>query len=273
MQSLGSRALMLVPVRRGDETIGGILLEDARNSDGAREFLGTVAAILASTLKEAGISEQPTKVARIEAVKERSSRPILSADLRPSTVERANLKSDHFSEVAVMALLLSGSLELAKKCGAADVGMAAQITEFLQEIAAEYGVTYVKFVGQEAIAAAGFEPSDEDPMASVASLAIAVRDRLSHLIDTSGHAAEFRIGLGFGEGYGCLVGRERAHFNLWGQAFEVAGTMARSAQPGAIQASAAAYAQLRQDFLFRPRGTFYQPGVGQSHTIVLAGQL
>jgi adenylate cyclase len=172
-----------------------------------------------------------------------------------------------------MALSLSGSLELAKKCGSGDIGMAAQITEFLQEIAAEHGVSYVKFVGQEAIAAAGFEESDEDAMTAIASLAIAVRDRLSHLIDSSGHAAEFSIGLGFGEGYGCLVGRERAQFNLWGQAFETAGIMARSAQPGAIQASAAAYARLRQDFLFRPRGTFYQPGVGQSHTFVLAGQL
>ncbi len=42
---------------------------------------------------------------------------------------------------------------------------------------------------------------------------------------------------------------------------------------GAIQASAGAYARLRQDFLFRPRGTFYLPGVGQSRTFVLAGQL
>jgi adenylate cyclase len=49
--------------------------------------------------------------------------------------------------------------------------------------------------------------------------------------------------------------------------------MARSAAPGAIQASAGAYARLRQNFLFRPRGTFYLPGVGQSRTFVLAGQL
>jgi class 3 adenylate cyclase len=274
MQSLGSRALSLVPLRRGDETVGAILLEDAKDLGGAKEFLRTVAAILASALKpEDRESERPVQAAREQTIKRQSSRPIGSADLGPSAVERANLKSDYFPELAVMALSLSGSLELAKKCGSGDIGMAAQITEFLQEIAAEHGVSYVKFVGQEAIAAAGFEESDEDAMTAIASLAIAVRDRLSHLIDSSGHAAEFSIGLGFGEGYGCLVGRERAQFNLWGQAFETAGIMARSAQPGAIQASAAAYARLRQDFLFRPRGTFYQPGVGQSHTFVLAGQL
>ena len=47
----------------------------------------------------------------------------------------------------------------------------------------------------------------------------------------------------------------------------------RNAPPGGIQASAAAYAGLRLDFLFRPRGSFYQPGVGDARTYVLAGQL
>jgi class 3 adenylate cyclase len=51
------------------------------------------------------------------------------------------------------------------------------------------------------------------------------------------------------------------------------GIMAQSATPGAIQASGAAYEQLKQDFLFRPRGSFYLPGRGQAQTFVLAGQL
>ena len=35
--------------------------------------------------------------------------------------------------------------------------MAVQITELLQETFAEHGITYLKFVGQEAIAAAGLD--------------------------------------------------------------------------------------------------------------------
>ncbi len=49
--------------------------------------------------------------------------------------------------------------------------------------------------------------------------------------------------------------------------------MAASATAGAIQASEAAYTRLRENFLFRPRGSFYTPGVGESRTFVLAGQL
>jgi len=39
------------------------------------------------------------------------------------------------------------------------------------------------------------------------------------------------------------------------------------------EATEAAYRRLRQDFLFRPRGSFYLPNVGVAQTFVLAGRL
>ncbi|HKP24682.1 MAG TPA: cache domain-containing protein, partial [Dongiaceae bacterium] len=275
MQSLGSRGLTIIPLRREDPVIGAICLEDPGPLEGARDFLRTLAAVASTTLAPEARDEQaarPTMV-RARAPADDAIQPILSADLAPTAAERASLRAEYFPDVAVMSVSLTGAMQLAQKCGASDSGMAVQISECLQEIASEHGITYLKFVGQNAIAAAGFERQDPDAMNGIATLAVAIRDRLSALTDTAGPGAEFRIGLGFGGCYGCLVGRERQQFNLWGEAFETADLMARSAAPGAIQASAGAYARLRQDFLFRPRGTFYLPGVGQSRTFVLAGQL
>jgi adenylate cyclase len=276
MQSLGSRAIAIVPLQRAESVVGAICLEDSGPLDGVRDFLRTVAAMISPTLQPEARDDRPAArkpVAKAQAAEEEAIQPILSADLARKSAEHAHLRAEHFTDVAVMSLSLTGATQLAKKCGAADTGMAVQISELLQEIASEHGITYLKFVGQDAIAAAGFDRQDQDAMNLIAALAITVRDRLSELIDTAGPGAEFRIGLGFGGCYGCLVGRERQQFNLWGEAFETAHHMARSAAPGAIQASAGAYARLRQDFLFRPRGTFYLPGVGQSRTFVLAGQL
>lgn len=275
MQSLGSRALTIVPLRREERIIGAMCLEDPGSLDGAKDFLRTVAAMASPVLAPEPRDQEATRpvLARAPAPAAGDVQPILSADLAPSATERANLRAEYFADVAVLSLLLTGAIQLARKCGASDSGMAVQISECLQEIAGEHGITYLKFVGQNAIAAAGFERQDEEAMNQIAGLAIAVRDRLSALTDTAGPGAEFRIGLGFGGCYGCLVGRERQQFNLWGEAFETADLMARSAAPGAIQASAGAYVRLRHDFLFRPRGTFYLPGVGQSRTFVLAGQL
>jgi adenylate cyclase len=276
MQSLGSRSLSVYPLRRGQVMLGAVCLEDIRASAETSEFVRTVAAIFAASLQAPAEANRPPEAASARAAPTAapaSSAPIRSADLASAAVERAGLRAEYFPELAVMTLHLSGSLELAGKADAGDVGMAAQVTEVLQEAAADHGVTYLKFVGQEAVAAAGFERPDEEAMTRIGAAAVAIRDRLSQLVETGDHDVAFRIGLGFGPGYGCYVGRERQHFNLWGEAFETADLMAQSAAPGAIQASAASYARLRQDFLFRPRGTFYLPGVGQSGTFVLAGQL
>ncbi|HJT13425.1 MAG TPA: cache domain-containing protein [Dongiaceae bacterium] len=273
MQSLGSRALTIVPLRREDVIVGALCLEDPGSLEGAKDFLRTVAAMASTTLAPASRDEVAAPAPKEQASATDAVQPILSADLAPNAAERASLRAEYFPEVAVMSLSLTGAVQLAQKCGAGEIGMAVQISECLQEIAGEHGITYLKFVGQNAIAAAGFERQDEEAMNWIAALAIAARDRLSALTDIAGPGAEFRIGLGFGGCYGCLVGRERQQFNLWGEALETADLMARSAAPGAIQASAGAYARLRQDFLFRPRGTFYLPGVGQSRTFVLAGQL
>jgi class 3 adenylate cyclase len=275
MQSLGSRALTIIPLRREDPVIGAICLEDPGSLEGAKDFLRTLAAVASTTLapetRDEAITHQP--MTREQTPASDTIQPILSADLAPNAAARASLRAEYFPEVAVMSLSLTGAIQLAQKCGASESGMAVQISECLQEMASEHGITYLKFVGQNAIAAAGFDRPDQDATNWIAALAIAVRDRLSALTDAAGPGAEFRIGLGFGGCYGCLVGRERQQFNLWGEAFETADLMARSAAPGAIQASAGAYVRLRQDFLFRPRGTFYLPGVGQSRTFVLAGQL
>ena len=49
--------------------------------------------------------------------------------------------------------------------------------------------------------------------------------------------------------------------------------MAQTALPGTIQATEAAYAHLRQDFLFRPRGRFFLPRVGEAQTFLLSGRI
>jgi adenylate cyclase len=276
MRPLGCRGLTIVPVQRGEQVIGALLLEDHGPLHNQQDLLSTMAAVFGSLVKleteDAVPDARPARQARDRAAAAQPA-PALAADFSPTAEDRAKLRSEHFGELAVMALSLSGALALAKKCGDTDVGMAAQITEILQESAAEHAVRYLKLMGQEAIAAAGTDEGAEEATARIAAMAITVRDRLSHLIETTGHGAEFRIGLAFGSGYGCLLGREQQQFNLWGDACETAAIMAQSAAPGAIQADAGVYARLRQDYLFRPRGSFYSPGIGYSRTFVLAGQL
>jgi class 3 adenylate cyclase len=172
-----------------------------------------------------------------------------------------------------MVLRVSGALALAKRMADGEGGLAQWMAEVIQDAAAEHAIGYVKLVGQQVIAVAGFEPDGDDAMTRVATFAIDVREQLLQRLDSTSMGAEFRIGLAFGSCFGCMLGHRHDHFNLWGEAIELADVMARTAAPGAVQASESAYARLRKDFLFRPRGSFYRPGRGESRTFVLAGQL
>jgi class 3 adenylate cyclase len=282
MRSLGSRALTAIPLCRGDRPAGVICLEDAKISEGMQEFLRTVAGMLSPALKAAESSSDPaaepsSESARLSAQASTGDKApgprIFSADLGPSPAERATLGAGYYPTIGAMVLQLSGTIALARKTAADSFGAAAWIAELLQQEAAEHDIPYLKFVGQQAVAAAGLDEHEEDPMARVAAFAVAVRERLTHLFDAIGRDAEFKIGLGFGGCLGCEIGRNPTQFNLWGDAIHSAEIMASSSIPGAIQASEAAYARLHHDFLFRPRGSFYASGTGESRTFVLAGQL
>ena len=76
----------------------------------------------------------------------------------------------------------------------------------------------------------------------------------------------------WGQFLGATLGSAPGLFNLWGEAVHGAGALAATAPDDAIQASEQAYLLLRRDFLFRPRGLFHRPRIGDTRTYVLAGR-
>jgi class 3 adenylate cyclase len=275
MQPFRSQSLSVAPLRRAGRIIGAICIEDARRdvrSPETVETLNTIGAMLASTL-DIEADGPPSAEARPAKQGERSPIRFASSDIALSAAERADLNAELHAEVGAMVLRVSGALALAKRMADGEGALAQWMAEVIQDAAAEHAIGYVKLVGQQVIAVAGFEPDGEDAMTRMATFAVDIRDQLLQRLDSARMGAEFRIGLAFGPCFGGLLGHKHDHFNLWGEAIELADVMARTAAPGAVQASESAYARLRKDFLFRPRGSFYRPGLGESRTFVLAGQL
>lgn len=287
MRPLGSRNLLVVPMQSHAGTVGAICLEDAREIEGTRDFLHTIASMMALRLDDVeqnGEARSPAAdvPAPAAAVSQQIDPALASADLAPDPLAGIDLAATPYRGVAVMVLRLADPLALAKRAGSGGEAddLANAVACALQSEAARHGVTYLKLVGQQAIAAVGAPPAageqqsgDPEAMPRIAAFALAVRDRCSTLFDEAGQEVDFHIGLDCGICFGGGIGASPRQFNLWGEALETAAIMAASAPPGGIQASAAAYGRLRQDFLFRPRGSFYLPGIGDARTYVLAGQL
>ena len=273
MSPLGSRRLLAVPVHHGARVVGSIWLEDAAAGEETREFVRAAANMVALRMEDA-VEHAPRAEAapvRVPAPTPAGTRSFV-ADLRTRRIDAAGLHAEVFTDVTVMVLQFTDSEAMAARCADAERALSDEIACALQEIATSRDVPYLKIVGHEAVAAVGFGPDDQGAPLAIADMAVTLRDRCIQLYEDSDRAQDVRIGIDCGPAIGCAIGREPRVFNLWGDAVRTAHAMAASAWPGTVQISQTAYERLRHDFLFRPRGRFYLPRVGEAQTFVLAGR-
>jgi len=276
LNALGTKSLLSMAVRRDDRIVGAIWLEDAPVTSGNRDFVRAVANMLAVRL--AGPPATPVTRERAVALDKPAAAPQpaphnFAADLRPAVIDLSAVHAETYTAVAVMVLRFTDDRAVAERPSGEPRCIFDEIARGLQLIAATNGVPYLKLAGHEVIAAAGFGPAEQAAATAIADVALAVRDRCIVLFDESERAHEFQIGIDCSIAIGGAVGSDPRIFNLWGEAVRSAETMAASAPVGTVQATEAAYRQLRRDFLFRPRGSFYLPNVGATRTFVLAGRL
>jgi class 3 adenylate cyclase len=153
-----------------------------------------------------------------------------------------------------------------------DSRVAHRIACAAQTIAAAHTIPYVKMLGGSIVAAAGHAGSDRTATARLADAAIALREACADMFDQSDDGAAFGLGLDAGTVQTGQLGSAPGLFNIWGEAVRGAETLAGSAPAGAIQVSEAVFALLNRGFLFRPRGRFHRPGIGETNLYVLAGR-
>lgn len=279
MHPVDTRTLYVRPVMVADDTAGAIILEDAPEVGQARDFVQAVANMLAARLRRVGAVAPAETMGVSPAVAE--DRPPILAGERSFTAELALrgldpevMGAEVFPAVAVMVIKLADPAAMAMPCTVDGAILADRVAAALQEIAEVHDIPYMKLVGHDVIAAAGCTPGDSSAILRVADAALAARERCLDLFEEADRPPAFRIGIDFGIAIGSQVGRQPRLFNLWGEAVRTADTMAASAaQAATIQVSEAAYQRLRQQFLFRPRGSFYVPRVGPARTFVLASRL
>ena len=279
MAPLGSTSLLAMPVLRCGAAprpvLGMVLLEDARHDPAAHDLAQACAALVSLRIPAEAVAAAAGPPAigppAVGAVEQPGDRTRLDAALLPAPADGLVMPGQAHASVLVLRL---------PDAAMAGTGttMAHQVAGAAQRIAAAHGIPYIKMLGATVVAAAGYTAPDaglhhgRDAAARLADAAIALREACAGLFELGDDSAGFRLGLDSGAVRGGAIGATPSLFNLWGEAFSGAEDLAGSAPSGAIQASEQAYRLLREAFLFRPRGLFYRPGTGETHSYVLAGR-
>lgn len=301
MRSSETKSALITPVLGRDGTIGAVIIEDTPYLHNIRHiskiFSGLVAMrfvaaavqfsadnhivssdeqhpVTATTHLTENIQDNLSTLTR----EQKAAFLVKPGSTRYNDVQFDALDQDEqqgiYPSVAVMNIAFSGYLT-------SDIDMTAKLVTpikdlviVLQDIAKKYGLFYVKIMGGHLVAVAGCtkEPDVTAPI-RLAHAALDMRAACLEMIPGIGTESNFGIGIDVGPAIGSWFGKDPKVFNLWGPTIGMSALMANMATDGgAVQVTQSAYNDLKNDFLFRPRGTFFIPKVGISHTFILAGR-
>jgi adenylate cyclase len=300
MAPLGTVGLFAVPVMRAgpgpaERTAAGVVvLEDARRDPAARDITracATLVALRTPALAPSGVALPAVPLEPAMAA-DSGVEPEIADAAGPSVddgrgldaaliaygVAGAGFAAQAHARVAILVLRLPEAViaqAAPADLGAPAASLAHRIACAAQDIAAANDIPYMKMLGASIVAAAGYDGGDAasaEAIVRLADTAIALREHCAELFDGIEGPSEFGLGLDAGLALSGMLGAAPGLFNLWGEAMRGAEALAGSAPDGVIQASDQAYLMLRQDFLFRPRGRFHRPHIGEARSYVLAGR-
>jgi class 3 adenylate cyclase len=273
MDPTGGGGIDVAPVRRADKVVGAIVLEDASRLSDAREFATLCAGVLSMRMTDRADEPPASSVRRTGGKPVETAERQADSDLVRLTRGGSAVGAEVFRSVAVMSIRFSDWAAMAKRDLGGGSSIADDVASALQEIAAAHDLHYVKLVGDKVVAAAGFTANDTTALQRVADASIAARDRCLELFESNRRPRSFRIGISCGLAVGGNVGHEPRLFNLWGDTVRTSEILADTGVgAGTIQVCGTTYRRLRDEFLFRPRGTYYLPGFGAMNTFVLGSR-
>lgn len=269
MDGQDRRSLLAVPVQAEGRVLGSIWVEDAAADVSIADFVHAVANMLAPRMitMPARKFEQPRELA--SAIPEPDVVRTTNAELALRGLDPTSLSANVYTDVTVLTAYFADRTG----AGATPVVLADKIACTAQAVCAEAVAPYIKLVGHQLVAANGFGARDPNAAIRMAEAALDLRDRCRALFEDADLPPAFLIGLDCGIAFGSLVGDAPRLFNLWGEVVRTSGEMAETAPQAGIQVTEAAYRRLSTRFLLRPRGSFYLPTIGASHTFVLGGRL
>jgi class 3 adenylate cyclase len=295
LQPLGCTSLAASPIRYQDVTEGALWFEQEPLqrgwSDEEISFMHTIANMLALrfSVSRQSLSQEPVRLdgtaggqepesvsAQINDEDDPTETPLYSLESRMAAagVFPDQSAADIHEETTVLALQFTDPVSLGLCVDdSKSTSMVDQMIAYLEKETSSLGIDHMAIMGEEIICAAGIKPGSENHARRIADLALRLQNQCSGLFTSLNTTMKFCIGIDTGAVMGSATGLEAKTYNLWGEATRFASKMAESGVPGGIQVSQATYRRLRAAYLFKMRGRYYLPGIGEISTYLLTGRI
>jgi class 3 adenylate cyclase len=182
--------------------------------------------------------------------------------------------ADHHDEISVLFADLAGfTVRSAREAPAETVAVLNEVFSVFDDLVRRYRLEKIRTIGDSYMVAAGAPIARPDHLQAICALALDQRREVARLNANHGWDLSFRIGINFGPAVAGIVGREKFHYDLWGDTVNVASRMESHGLPDQIQVTEAVYERLKEEFVFERRGLIDVKGKGPTLTYLLVGRI
>ncbi|MHA2027836.1 MAG: adenylate/guanylate cyclase domain-containing protein [Candidatus Kariarchaeaceae archaeon] len=180
---------------------------------------------------------------------------VLPVEIIPHLKDNTNeVYAERFERVSILFADIVGFTSLSTKLAPRDMVMLLnEIFTKFDTLLAKYDVEKIRTIGDNYMAVVGAPRRNQTPSRMMAKFALEVSGYLRNNVDNL-QGVKFRMGLNTGEVVGGVVGTDRYHFDVWGDAVNVAARMESHGIPDKIQVTEHVYNDLKDDFVFEERG-------------------
>ena len=181
--------------------------------------------------------------------------------------------ADRFDAVSVLFADIVGFTPLSAELDPVEmVNLLNEVFSYFDTLVARYGLEKIRTIGDNYMVASGIPTPRADHAQALANLALEMRDFMGHIGNPHADRLQFRIGVNYGPAVAGVIGQEKFHYDVWGDAVNVAARMESQGRPGMIQITDAMAQLLKDDFICEPRGTIEIKGKGEMQTWFLVGR-
>lgn len=197
---------------------------------------------------------------------------VLPAEVAAVLKEEERTIAAYYESVSVLFADMVGSTPLASQMSPVEwVDLLNKVFLEFDSLVGKYGVEKIRTIGDNYMVAAGVPSPRPDHAHVLADLALDMLERLKAM-QSSGTPVAFRIGINSGPAVAGVIGKEKFHYDLWGDAVNVASRMESQGIPGKVQITRATYELVKDAFECEKHGVMSVKGKGEMETWYILGK-
>jgi adenylate cyclase len=172
--------------------------------------------------------------------------------------------AERFDAVTILFADIANFTELSAEMDPVElVELLNEVYSYFDSLIEQYGLEKIRTIGDSYMVVSGV-PTPRPDHAQV--MARAALEMLSAPDNHPIRQLQLRLGMNSGPVVAGVIGKQRFHYDAWGDSVNVASRMQTHGEPGKIQITRATYELVKDDFICEPRGRIYVKGKGLMET-------